>query len=59
MKNLELNLKHSEARKHDYKFSFNVTPENYLINKKIPVERYSPQVYSSMQNALFNLKFTF
>ncbi len=59
MKNLELSLKRSDVKKHDYKFSFNVTPENYLINKKIPAQRYSPQTYSSMQNSLFNLKFTF
>ncbi len=59
MKNLEMNFKGSNKRKHDYKFSLNLTPENYLLNKKIDAKNYSPQSFSRSQNTLFNLRFTF
>lgn len=61
MQNLEMNFKGSEKRKHDYKFSFNVSPENYLLNKKIPVQGYPspPQLFSRSQSSLFNIRFTF
>ena len=59
MKNLEMKLRGHEKRKHDYKFSLTVTPENYLLNKKIDAKNYSPQSFSRLQNSLFNLRFTF
>jgi hypothetical protein len=59
LKNLETNIGGSTKNKHDYKFSVNVSPENYLLNKKIPVQNYSPQTYSQLQNSLIKLRFTF
>ncbi len=59
MKNLEANIGGSGKRKHDYSFTVNVSPENYLLNKKIPTQNYSPQTYSQLQNSLVKLRFTF
>ena len=59
MKNLEANIGGNGKRKHDYKFAVTVSPENYLLNKKIPVQNYSPQTYSQLQNSLVKLRFTF
>jgi len=59
MKNLEANIGGHGKRKHDYKFAVNVSPENYLMNKRIPSQYYSPQTYSQVQNSLIKLRFTF
>lgn len=59
LKNLEANIGGSGKRKHDYKFSVNVSPENYLLNKRIPVQNYSPQSYTQLQNSLVKFRFIF
>lgn len=58
-KNLGADIRSSLKRKHDYKFSVNLSPENYLINKKIPSQNYAPQSYNQLQNSMVKLRFTF
>jgi hypothetical protein len=59
MQNLGMNHKASEKRKNAYGFSLNVKPENYLLNKNIPVWIHSSESYFQSQNPLVNIRFTF
>jgi hypothetical protein len=57
--NLELKLQGSVNRKKIFHASLNVTPESYLLNKKIPLGNLSPAKYASLQNPFVKLKITF
>lgn len=59
MQNLGMSLKGSDRRKNVYGFSFNVNPENYLLNKKIPSHNHSSGSYFRSQSSLVNVRFTF
>ena len=58
-KNLGADIRSRLTRKHDYKFAVNLSPENYLMNKSIKAENYTPQSYTQLQNSMVKLRFTF
>ena len=58
-KNLTLQLKAGENKNPDFNFSFNLTPENYFLNKKFASQSASNQTGSRFQNPLFNIRLTF
>lgn len=59
MKNLEMNLHGSLNRKKNFHVALNFSPENYFVNKRIPVGNLSPASYSSLQNPMVKLKISF
>jgi len=59
MKNLEMNLHGSLNRKKKFHVALNFSPENYFVNKRIPVGNLSPASYASLQNPMVKLKIRF
>lgn len=46
-------------RNHNFHFSMNIMPENYFINKQLPIRESSPHTNSPAANPLVKLKLTF
>ncbi len=49
----------SLGKKHPVGLSFKIMPESYFINRKIPVERFTPEAYTQMINPLAKIRLTF
>lgn len=57
--NITKRLQGSLSRKHDFKLSMNVMPENYFINKQMPAREYAPNTQSLLSNPIVKLKVSF
>ncbi|NJN42006.1 MAG: hypothetical protein HC811_07090 [Flammeovirgaceae bacterium] len=58
-KNIELGIQGNNMDKSKVRFSFQITPENYMVNKKINFSTYSPERVSQLHQPLFKCKLTF
>ena len=58
MTNGGLNLQ-GKVNRNNFKVAIQITPENYLLNQKIPTKEYSQSAFSNMQNSLFKIRLTF
>ena len=57
--NIEMGLLGKNDTNDKLRFSFQLTPENYMLNKKINFEGQSPQRISQLHQPLFKFKLTF
>jgi hypothetical protein len=57
--NLTEKLQGDAKGKRHFRVGMKLTPENYFINKRIPVNGFTPEAYTRLQNPLFKLTVSF
>jgi hypothetical protein len=57
--NIVKGMQRRSNRNNEFKFSMNVMPENYFINKQLPVREFAPRNNSLISNPIVNLKLSF